>query len=104
MGQGALVSDDNHAPNGEVVTIAGTDEGGANVTIPESERAQLAQLTTASLSLPYYPRSFVAPDAGVFYAGEDQQSRYSQRLGHLALDERPARKFRTRDYRVCGDV
>ena len=85
--------------NGEVVTIAGTDEGGANVTIPEVwNGGSWRQLTTASLSLPYYPRSFVAPDGRVFYAGEDQQSRYLDVTGTGTWTNGPLRKFGTRDY------
>jgi len=86
-------------PNGEVVTIAGTDEGGANVTVPEVWNGSgWRQLTTASLSLPYYPRSFVAPDGRVFYAGEQQQSRYLNVTGTGSWTNGPLRKFGTRDY------
>ena len=86
-------------PNGEVVTIAGTDEGGANVTIPEVwNGTSWRQLNTASLSLPYYPRTFVAPDGRVFYAGEQQQSRYLDVTGTGTWTNGPLRKFGTRDY------
>jgi len=86
-------------PNGEVVTIAGTDEGGATVTIPEVwNGGSWRQLTTASLSLPYYPRTFVAPDGRVFYAGEQQQSRYLDVTGTGTWTNGPMRVFGTRDY------
>src|SRR5256885_7914448 len=49
-------------PNGEVLTVGGTDQNGAVVTIPEIwNGTSWRQLTTASLSLEYYPRDFVAP-------------------------------------------
>jgi hypothetical protein len=86
-------------PNGEVVTIAGTDEGGATVTIPEVwNGSSWRQLTTASLSLPYYPRTFVAPDGRVFYAGEQQQSRYLNVAGTGSWTNGPMRQFASRDY------
>ncbi len=99
MAKGRWYPTNTTLPNGEVVTIAGTDEGGANVTIPEVwNGSSWRQLTTASLSLPYYPRSFVAPDGRVFYAGEQQQSRYLDVSGTGNWTNGPLRKFGTRDY------
>jgi len=99
MAKGRWYPTNTTLPNGEVVTIAGTDEGGANVTIPEVwNGSSWRQLTTASLSLPYYPRSFVAPDGRVFYAGEQQQSRYLDVTGTGTWTNGPLRKFGTRDY------
>src|SRR5438105_9617392 len=64
-------------PDGQVLTVAGTDQNGAVVTIPEIwNGSSWRQLTTASLGLEYYPRNFVAPDGRVFYAGEEQPSRW----------------------------
>ncbi len=86
-------------PNGEVLTTAGTDETGAQVTIPEVwDGTGWRQLTGASLELPYYPRMFVAPDGRVFYAGEGQQSRYLDVTGSGSWTNGPLRKFGTRDY------
>ena len=85
--------------NGFVVTIAGTDEGGANVPIPEVwNGSSWIQLTGASLGLPYYPRTFLAPDGRVFYAGEQQQSRYLNTSGAGSWTNGPLRTFGTRDY------
>jgi hypothetical protein len=62
--------------NGEVLTIAGTDQTGARVFVPEvyQRDGTWRALTTAPLSLPYYPRTFVAPNGKVFYAGENPKS------------------------------
>lgn len=86
-------------PNGQVLTVAGTDETGANVPIPEVwNGAEWRPLTSARLGLPYYPRMFVAPDGRVFYAGEEQQSRYLDVAGTGSWTNGPMRQFGMRDY------
>lgn len=86
-------------PNGEVVTMAGTDELGANVPIPEVwNGSSWRQLTTASLGLPFYPRNFVAPDGRIFYAGEAQPSRFLDVSGTGHWTDGPYRKYGPRDY------
>ncbi len=92
-------------PNGEVLTLAGTDSTGAQVTIPEVwDGTGWRQLRGASLQLPYYPRTFVAPDGRVFYAGEEQLSRYLDVTGVGELDRRPASQIRESQLRIRGDV
>jgi hypothetical protein len=86
-------------PNGDVLTLAGTDTGAADVTIPEVwDGAGWRQLTGAAFVLPYYPRMFVAPDGRVFYAGEGQQSLYLDVTGTGRWTGGPRRLFGTRDY------
>lgn len=88
-------------PSGEVVTMAGADENGDNVPIPEvwnGTSSSWRQLTSAALALPYYPRNFVAPDGRIFYAGEEQQSRYLDVAGAGLWTDGPLRKFGLRDY------
>ncbi|HEY9015573.1 MAG TPA: kelch repeat-containing protein, partial [Gemmatimonadales bacterium] len=69
-------------PDGEVVTLAGTDESGNQVETPELwDGAAWRPLTGAVRSLPYYPRTFVAPNGLVFYAGELAQSAYLDPAG-----------------------
>ncbi len=86
-------------PNGEVLTLAGTDSSGAQVTIPEVwDGTAWRQLTGASLALSYYPRTFVAPDGRVFYAGEEQLSRYLDVTGAGSWSNGPVRRFGRRDY------
>ena len=69
--------------NGSVVILAGRDEVGDEVAEPEvwSPSGGIRQLTNASMVLPYYPRTFVAPNGQVFYAGEEQTSRYLNTSG-----------------------
>jgi hypothetical protein len=69
--------------NGEVVVLAGTDESGATVLIPEVWKATggWRTLTGASKWLPYYPRAFLAPNGRMFYAGELQQTSYLNPAG-----------------------
>ena len=64
-------------PDGEVVTLAGRDQDGAEVETPEVwTGGSWRSLTGASRALPYYPRTFVAPNSLVFYAGELPQTAY----------------------------
>ena len=86
-------------PNGEVLTLAGRDERGNEVTIPEVWNGTAwRRLTGASLALPYYPRTFVAPDGRVFQAGEEQQSRYLSVAGTGRWTNGPMRVGVYRDY------
>jgi hypothetical protein len=86
-------------PNGEVLTLAGTDTGAINVPIPEVwDGSGWRRLTGASLELPLYPRAFVAPDGRVFYAGEGQPSRYLDVSGAGHWTNGPLRKVNGRDY------
>jgi hypothetical protein len=63
--------------DGRLVTVAGRDTAGRVVLIPEIwENHQWVQLSGASLSLPYYPRQFLAPNGKIFYAGERVRSRW----------------------------
>ena len=58
-------------PNGDVLTLSGLDEQSATVRIPEVLGAATRRwrpLRNASLLLPWYPRSFVAPNGKVFVA------------------------------------
>jgi galactose oxidase len=69
-------------PDGRMLTMAGRDETGAQVTTPEiwegGEWVELPGAGTGSSNvIPYYPRNFVDPKNGlVFYAGERIQSRW----------------------------
>lgn len=100
MARGRWYPTNTTLPSGEVVTMAGADETGANVQVPEVWNGEAwRQLTSAALALPYYPRNFVAPDGRIFYAGEGQQSRYLD----VAVEggrwtDGPLRQFGSRDY------
>lgn len=99
MAQGRWYPTNTTLPNGEVLTLAGTNETGANVSVPEVWNGNSWRpLTSAALDLPYYPRTFVAPDGRVFYAGELQQSRYLDVTGTGSWTNGPTRQFGNRDY------
>ena len=99
MAQGRWYPTNTTLPNGDVLTVAGTDEMGENVLIPEVwDGTEWRALTKAALGLPYYPRMFVAPDGRVFYAGEEQQSLYLDVKGKGQWTYGPMRKFGGRDY------
>jgi hypothetical protein len=79
--------------------IAGTDESAAIVTVPEIwNGTSWRRLTTASLSLPNYPRTFVAPDGRIFYAGVQKQSRYLDVTGTGSWATGPSMNFGSRSY------
>jgi hypothetical protein len=85
--------------NGEVVITAGRDQSGVVVPIAEVwSGGALRQLTTASRSLPYYPRAFLAPNGKLFYAGEQQTTRYLTVTGTGKWSTVGNRLYGTRDY------
>ena len=79
-------------PDGEVLSVAGTDENSTAVPIPEIwDGTRWRQLTTAGMVLGYYPRNFVAPDGRVFYAGEEPPSRWLDVTGTGRWSDGPSR-------------
>jgi PKD repeat protein len=85
--------------SGEVLLLAGTDENGAVVTIPEIwSRGSVRPLSGAGRTLPYYPRVFVAPNGRVFYAGEQQTTRYLDPSGTGSWTTVANRLYGGRDY------
>jgi len=93
MARGRWYPTNTTLPDGEMLTVAGTDQNGAVVPLPEIwDGTGWRQLTTASLELEYYPRDFVAPDGRVFYAGEEQPSRWLDVTGTGRWSDGPPRK------------
>ena len=85
--------------NGEVLVIGGRNQSGNHVTTAEVwTGSKWRQLTSAKLRLPYYPRTWVAPNGKVFYAGEQKVTRYLSTAGTGAWDTVGFRKFGVRDY------
>ncbi|HEY8195738.1 MAG TPA: galactose oxidase-like domain-containing protein [Gemmatimonadales bacterium] len=85
--------------NGEAVTISGRDENGDVVTVPEVWTGSgWRALTSASKILPYYPRTFLAPNGKVFYAGEKQATFYLSTSGAGSWKTVGLRKYGNRDY------
>jgi hypothetical protein len=84
---------------GEVVILAGRDQAGNEVKVPEVwKNGVLRQLTGASFQLAYYPRAFLAPNGKVFVAGEQQTSRYLTIGGAGSWKNSAVRKYGVRDY------
>ncbi|MEO6056866.1 MAG: galactose oxidase-like domain-containing protein [Gemmatimonadales bacterium] len=85
--------------SGEVVILAGRDEAGLVVNEPEVwSPGGVRVLTGASRSLPYYPRTFLAPNGRVFLAGEERKSRYLNTSGAGSWTAVGDRLYGTRDY------
>jgi hypothetical protein len=86
-------------PNGEVLTMAGADENGTPVPIPEvGDGTSWRSLTGSSLTLPNYPRAFVAPDGRVFVAGPSAGSRWLDVSGTGSWTSGPSMNFGSRSY------
>ena len=99
MARGRWYPTNTTLPDGEILTLAGTDENDSTVLLPEVwNGTSWRQLTTAAYTLPYYPRAFVAPNGRVFIAGEDKHSLWLDvsGTGHWTLG--PFRQFGTRGY------
>jgi len=92
MARGRWYPTNTTLPDGEMVTVAGADESGTQVGIPEIWTGTAwRQLTTASLTLEYYPRDFLAPDGRIFDAGEEQPSRWLDVTGTGRWTDGPRR-------------
>ena len=96
---GTVVPTNTTLPNGSVLITAGRDEVGDEVAEPEIwSPGGIRQLTGASLVLPYYPRTFVAPNGRAFYAGEQQTSRYLNFSGSGSWTTVGSRRYGSRTY------
>jgi galactose oxidase len=85
--------------DGEVISLAGTDQFAEQVEIPEIwSGTSWRQLGGAARVLPYYPRTFVAPSGLLFYAGELQQSAYLDPAGTGRWIPGPSSNYGRRDY------
>ena len=99
MAQGRWYPTTTTLPNGQVLVLAGEDEAGTVVTVPEIWNGTAwRRLTTASQSLLNYPRTFIAPDGRVFYAGTSKVSRWLNVSGTGSWSTGPSLNFGTRNY------
>ena len=82
-------------PNGEALVIGGADSNAKQVSVAEVWQANgtWRRLTNASRTFPYYPRTFVAPDGRVFYAGIQRTSRYLSTSGTGRWTTGPTTKY-----------
>jgi hypothetical protein len=86
-------------PDGGVLTLAGRDQMGTEVEVPEVwAGGTWRQLAGAARALPYYPRAFAAPNGMVFYAGELKQSAYLDVNGEGRWIPVAASNYGRRDY------
>jgi galactose oxidase len=84
---------------GEILTLAGTNENGEVVSLPEVWTGSTWRpLDEARRALPYYPRTFVAPNGLVFYAGELQQTAYLDPAGRGSWIPVASSNYGRRDY------
>jgi len=87
-------------PNGEVLTVAGSDQQSTNNVVPEvfQTNGTWRRLTGAPLSQPYYPFMFVAPDGRAFEAGPNQATHFLTTSATGAWSNGPSSSFGTRPY------
>ena len=68
--------------NGELLVVAGTNEVGAQNSVPEvGSGASWRQLAGAFAELPYYPQMHLAPDGTVFMVGPARNARFLNPAG-----------------------
>jgi galactose oxidase-like protein/glyoxal oxidase-like protein len=85
--------------NGQAVVIGGNDANFTANPIPEVwTGSSWRQLTTASRTVAYYPRTFLAPNGSVFYAGEGQGTYYLSTSGTGSWTWVANRLYGVRDY------
>jgi Galactose oxidase-like, Early set domain/Fibronectin type III domain/Glyoxal oxidase N-terminus len=87
--------------NGDVLVIAGwidTTHNNAEPQVWQSATASWRNLTTAHLTLPFYPFMFVAPNGKVFCAGPSQASRYLDVTGSGAWSSVASNHYGVRDW------
>lgn len=91
-------------PNGDVFTVGGTDSARRQLPIPEiwsngvSRPLPGATWDFSEATASYYPRMFVAPNGKMFYAGEEQQTRWIDVTGAGSVTAVPRSNFGRRDY------
>jgi hypothetical protein len=99
MAQGRWYPTTTMLPSGDVLVLSGQDEAGDVAEVPEIwDGTAWRELTTASLALQNYPRTFVAPDGRIFYAGAGSPSRWLDVSGTGAWSLGPRMGFGQRGY------
>jgi hypothetical protein len=85
--------------NGDILILGGRDENGLNVKEHELwSNGTVRVLSTATMSLPLYPRAFLAPDGRVYVAGGTRTTRYLDLSGTGVWTLGPSRLYGLRDY------
>ncbi|HEY9014471.1 MAG TPA: galactose oxidase-like domain-containing protein, partial [Gemmatimonadales bacterium] len=82
-----------------MLMLSGNDENGDVNPVPEVwTPGGIRVLSGASQRLPNYPRIFVAPDGRLYYAGQQQQTRFLDPSGSGNWTKASMRLFGLRDY------
>ncbi|HKQ25394.1 MAG TPA: galactose oxidase-like domain-containing protein [Burkholderiales bacterium] len=85
--------------NGEVVAVAGSDQGGIEATIPEVwNGSSWRSLPGIDRAFGYYPRLFVAPNGLVFLSGQLSESFYLDTAGSGSLTPVARANYGQREY------
>jgi len=100
MRQGRWYPSSTELGNGSIVTLAGKDENAAQARTPEIwSGGTWRALTGAVLTLPYYPRQFLAPNGKLFVAaGDIRMTRYLNTSGSGSWAPVGDRRYGARDY------
>ena len=99
MRQGRWYPSSTELGNGSIVTLAGKDENAAQARTPEVwSGGSWRALTGAVLTLPYYPRQFLAPNGKLFVAGDIRTTRYLNTSGSGSWTTVGDRRYGVRDY------
>ncbi|MCY1021723.1 galactose oxidase-like domain-containing protein [Pyxidicoccus sp. MSG2] len=88
--------------NGDVLVLSGEMNGSGDInTLPQRFLAATRtwkNMTTARLTLPLYPKMFLAPSGRLFYAGPGRASRWLSTAGTGTWSTGPSSNFGTRSY------
>jgi hypothetical protein len=99
MRQGRWYPSTTELANGSIVTLAGKDENAVQARVPEIwSSGSWRALTGAVLTLPYYPRQFLAPNGKLFVAGDVRTTRYLNTSGSGSWTTVGDRRYGVRDY------
>jgi len=89
-------------PTGEVVVLSGERNGVGDINdlpqVFQPSSSTWRSLTSARRVIPYYPRTFTAPNGRVFYASPERSTRYLSTSGTGAWFTGPLSNFGTRSY------
>jgi galactose oxidase len=98
MGRGRWYPTVTITGSGDAVIMAGRDEAGLVVNTPEVwSSGSIRRLTGAQASLPYYPRTFLAPDGSLYVAGAPAGTRFLSISGTGSWRRGPT-KMMAREY------